>query len=243
MATRKVPSKSKARARRGPLDRRRIAEGALRLIDAGGLEQLSMRGLGAKLGVEGMAIYHHFRNKAEVLDGVLELLLEEMEPPPPKSGSPLERLRRTFASVRRVAIRHPHAFLLIPTRRFNTDRALAYYERLLGVFRDAGFDAALSARYFRLLAGYTTGVGLAEIGSRALQPDATPSRLEAFTEVERFPLVSQVAPELRVANLDAIFKFGMDLIFDAMQVHRASPKSRSARTPTAVPRSVKKSKY
>jgi len=232
MLARSSPSKSKARARSGPLDRRRIAAEALRLIDAGGLEQLSMRRLGAELGVEGMAIYHHFRNKAELLDGVLELLLEEMQPPPPRSGSPLRRLRKTFESVRAVAIRHPHAFVLIPTRRFNTDQALAYYERLLGVFRDAGFDAAQSARYFRLLAGYVTGAGMAEIGSRALQPDATPSRLEDFDEAARYPLVSAAAPELRVANLDAIFKFGMDLIFEAMQMRqargrRAAPRARA----------------
>jgi AcrR family transcriptional regulator len=206
------------------LSRRRIAEAALGLIDADGLEQLSMRRLGSGLGVEAMALYHHFRSKAELLDGVLELLLEELEPPPDASGTPLERLRRTFEAARALAIRHPHAFLLLPTRRFNTDRALEYYERLLALFREAGFDAKLSARFFRLLAGYVTGAGLAEIGSRAQQPDATPSRLEQFAEAKRFPLVASIAPELRVANLDAIFRFGMDVIFAAMaeQLRRKS---------------------
>jgi AcrR family transcriptional regulator len=218
-------SRPRARARpareprRPPLDRRRIAEVALRIIDAEGLEQLSMRRLGAELGVEGMAIYHHFRNKAEVLDGVLELLLEEVELPPESAGTPLERLRRMFEATRAVAIRHPHAFLLLPTRRFNTDKALEYYERLLGLFRDAGFDARESARFFRLLAGYVTGAGLAEIGSRAQQPDATPVRLERFSEPRRFPLVTRIVPELKVANLDAVFAFGMDVLFDAMAAH------------------------
>lgn len=175
-----------------------------------------MRRLGAELGVEGMAIYHHFRNKAELLDGVLELLLEELEVPPEGAGSALERLRRTFEATRAVAIRHPHAFLLLPTRRFNTDRALEYYERLLGLFNEAGFDARESARFFRLLAGYVSGAGLAEIGSRAQQPDATPAKLETFSDSARFPLVTAIVPELRVGNLDAIFGFGMDVIFDAM---------------------------
>jgi AcrR family transcriptional regulator len=207
---------TRARGGRKPLDRRRIAEEALRIIDAEGLEKLSMRRLGAELGVEGMAIYHHFHNKAELLDGVLELLLEELEPPADGAATALERLRRTFETTRAVAIRHPHSFLLLPTRRFSTDRAIEYYERLLGLFRDAGFDPRESARFFRLLAGYVTGAGLAEIGSRAQQPDATPVRLERFSDPERFPLVTAVVPELRVANLDAIFKFGLDVIFDAM---------------------------
>jgi AcrR family transcriptional regulator len=216
------------KAAREPLDRRRIAAAALRLIDAAGLEQLSMRRLGAALGVEAMAFYHHFRSKGELLDAVLELLLEKMAPPPAPMA-PLDRLRSTFESCRRIAIRHPHAFLLLPTRRFNTDAQLAYYEQLLGVFRDAGFDAAQSATFFRVLAGFVTGASLAEIGSRAQQPDATPVRLENFSDPARYPLVSAVVPHLRVAKLDAIFHFGMDLIFSAMQEQLASGKGDGAR--------------
>jgi AcrR family transcriptional regulator len=210
------PRVARARDGRAPLDRRRIAEEALRIIDADGLNQLSMRRLGAVLGVEGMAIYRHFRSKAELLDGVLELLLEELAVPPEEEGTPLGRLRRLFEATRAVAIRHPHAFLLLPTRRFNTQRAFEYYEGLLGLFREAGFDVRESARFWRLLAGYVTGAGLAEIGSRAQQPNATPVKLERFSDPDRFPLVTAIAPELRVGNLDAIFAFGLDVIFDAM---------------------------
>ena len=213
------PRSKRGRNGRAPLDRRRIAEQALRVIDAEGLEQLSMRRLGAELGVEGMAIYHHFHNKAELLDGVLELLLEELALPAQADGTALERLRRTFERTRALAIRHPHAFLLLPTRRFNTTPALEYYERLLGLFREAGFDARESARFFRLLAGYVSGAGLAEIGSRAQQPDATPAKLETFSDPERFPLVTAIVPELRVRNLDAVFAFGLDVIFAAMSAH------------------------
>ncbi len=188
-----------------------------------------MRRLGAGLGVEAMAIYHHFKNKAELLDGVLELLIEEIDVPPSDCGAPLETLRRMFEATRTLAIEHPHAFLLLPTRRFNTDKALEFYERLLALFREAGLDAALSARFFRLLAGYVTGAGLAEIGSRAQQPDATPIRLERFSEPERFPLVTAVVPELRVANLDAIFEFGLDVIFAALERECRRANGRSGR--------------
>jgi AcrR family transcriptional regulator len=222
------PRGTRARRGRAPLDRRRIAAEALRIIDADGLEQLSMRRLGAELGVEGMAIYHHFHNKAELLDGVLELLLEELEVPPEGEGTALERLRRLFETTRAVAIRHPHAFLLLPTRRFNTARAFEYYERLLGLFRDAGFGVRESARFWRLLAGYVTGAGLAEIGSRAQQPDATPVKLESFSDPERFPLVTAIVPELRVGKLDALFAFGLDVIFDSMaaQLRRRGTRPR-----------------
>jgi AcrR family transcriptional regulator len=216
----------KSKPVREPLGRRRIAEEALRLIDAEGLDQLSMRRLGTALDVQGMALYYHFRNKGELLDAVLDLLLEEMAPPG-GSMAPLDRLRRTFEACRRVAIRHPRAYLLVPTRRFTTDAQLDYYEKLLAIFRAAGFDAAQSAIYFRVLAAFVTGASLAEIGSRAQQPDATPVRLENFSDPERYPLVSGVVPHLRVNKLGAIFEVGMDLIFQAMQAELA----RSARAP------------
>lgn len=213
-----MPARSRDVPRRAaPLTREAIARAALQRIDAEGLEALSMRGLGSALGVEAMALYHHYQNKAELLDDVLDLLLDEIERPLSGRGTPLQRLRRAFEEVRQMAIRHPHAFWLLPTRRFRTRRALDFYEHLLRAFREAGFAAAESARFFRLLGGFTTGAGLAEIGSRAQQPDATPIVLESFAEGERYPHVSEVVPHLRVAKLDAVFRFGLDVIFDAME--------------------------
>jgi AcrR family transcriptional regulator len=212
-----TPGKKTQSQRRQPLERRVIAEKALELIDSDGLEALSMRRLGAALGVEAMTLYHHFHNKAELLDGVLELLVEEMEVGLVENDPPLQRLRRLFENVRQIAIRHPSAYVLVPTRRFRTLPALQFYERLLQIFRDAGFDAEASARYFRVLAGFVSGTGLAEIGSRGLQPDATPIILEDFSDNASFPRVTEVVPHLKVTKLDRIFAFGLDLIFGAME--------------------------
>lgn len=204
-------------SKRRTLDRRLIAEKALQLIDAEGLDWLSMRRLGAALGVEAMALYHHFENKAELLDGVLELLIDEVEPALATKRPPLARLRRAFEAVRTIAVTHPRAFLLVATRRFRTERALQFYERLLETFAEAGFDARQSAILFRVAAGFVTGAGMAEVGSRAMQADATPILLEDFADAERFPRITAVVPYLRVDKLGAIFDFGLDLIFDAMR--------------------------
>jgi len=64
-------------ASRSPLTREAISRAALQLIDREGLDGLSMRQLGRDMGVEGMAIYHHFRDKGELLDAVMERLFEE----------------------------------------------------------------------------------------------------------------------------------------------------------------------
>jgi AcrR family transcriptional regulator len=203
-------------ARRKPLSRERIVKAALRMIDKDGLDGLSMRRLGQALGVEAMALYHHFASKGALLDAVLEELVTESKLPPRGSMPPIERLRQFARGHRQMALRHPNAFILIPSRRFNTERSFAQYEEVLEAFRDLGFDAALSARYFRSVGYFVSGAGLADIASRARQPDATPVQLETFKN-ERFPLVSAVAPHLRADRLDAVFEFGLDILFDAMR--------------------------
>lgn len=234
--SRPKPSPSVRRRKREPLDRTRIARAALELIDAEGLDNLSMRRLGAALGVEAMAIYHHFGGKGDLLDAILDLFVEEIEPALLGEREPIARLRACFDAIRGIAITHPRAFWVLPARRFRTPRSLAFYERLLKTFHEAGFDVAQSARYFRLAAGFAVGAGMAEIGSRALQPDATPVVLEDFNDPEQFPYVSRVVPHLRVSNLDKIFAFGMDTIFDAMRRSleaQTLPRRTALRKPTA----------
>jgi len=211
----KTKQTGKRRAR-APLSRESIVETAMQLIDKHGLDALSMRRLGAALGVEAMAIYHHFANKGEVLDSVLEYMLTELDYPSLEVLPPLERLRQFARAHRQMALRHPHAFILIPTRRFNTAYTIAMYEKILQAFAELGFDAARSARYFRTLGYYASGAGLADIAGHAIQPDATPVCLESFSD-PAFPLVSAVVPHLRAANLDAIFEFGLDILVDAMR--------------------------
>jgi len=202
--------------KRQPLDRTRIAAAALQLIDKHGLDTLSMRQLGKALHVEAMALYHHFANKGELLDAVLDLLLSEVDLPAPGTRPPLEWLRHFAHRYRQMALQHPHAFILVPTRRFNSEQSIAIYEQILQVFAELGFDGALSARYFRTLAYFVSGAGLADIASHARQPDATPLRLENFHD-PAYPLVSAAVPHLRAANLDGIFEFGLNIILDSVQ--------------------------
>ena len=66
-----------------PLSRDRILQTALELVDTGGIESLTMRKLGQALGFEAMSLYNHVANKDDVLDGILDLVLGESEPPSP----------------------------------------------------------------------------------------------------------------------------------------------------------------
>ena len=67
--------------RRAPLTRERILEAGVALADRGGLDNLSMRKLGQELGVDAMAIYRHIKGKDDLLDGVAEVVIGEIERP------------------------------------------------------------------------------------------------------------------------------------------------------------------
>src|SRR5205807_9551184 len=76
---------------RTPLSRDRILDTALRMADEGGLESLSMRKLGQALGVEAMSLYNHVSNKDDVIDGIVDIVLAETEPPSPDEERSEER--------------------------------------------------------------------------------------------------------------------------------------------------------
>jgi len=214
---RKKSKSARGSVPRGSLTREAISAAALELSDRKGLDGLTMRQLGTELGVEAMALYHHFRNKGELLDAVMDRMLDEMDWPPRGTSTPLERLKRMFGSYRLLAINHPHAFILLAYRRFNTEHSFALYEQVLEAMEDLGLDAALSARYFRMFGYYMNGAGMAEIASRATAPDATPVQLEDFQDGQRFPHVAAVVPHLRVKNLETIYDFGIDMLFREME--------------------------
>lgn len=217
-----------------PLTRERIVRAALELIDAEGLENCSMRRLGARLGVEAMALYHHLAHKGELLDGVMDCLLDEIDLPPRDAAPPMERLRRALKSWRAVAIAHPRAYILLAGRRFNTERAFALYEALLQAFADLGLDAQQTARWFRLLGCFASGSGLAEVASRERVPDATPLRLERQPDSIAFAHVRAVAPHLRIEALTEVFDFGLDVLFGQLSAQTgvaAPPRSAVRKSP------------
>lgn len=219
----------RARTARDPLSRDRIADAALTLIDEEGLENCSMRRLGARLGVEAMALYHHFAGKGELMDAVMDRLLDEIDLPARESVAPLARLRRAVTSWRGVAIRHPRAYPLLAGRRFNTERAFRFYEELLQAFADLGLDARETARWFRLLGGFASGAGMADVASREAASDATALRLEHEADAIAYPHVRAIAPHLRVQALDDVFEHGLDVLFAALEARVRPPVAATRR--------------
>jgi AcrR family transcriptional regulator len=128
---------------RSPLTRDRVLRTAVALADQGGIEWLSMRKLAQALDVVPMALYRHFANKDELLNGLVDLVVGEIDPP--LDGADwMTAIRERILSARRALLRHPWASKVIESRTTPTQVVLGYMDSMIGLFRTGGFSLDLT---------------------------------------------------------------------------------------------------
>lgn len=154
------------------LDRRRVLEAALAIIDADGLGGLSMRKVGAALGVEAMSLYNHVPSKAALLDGVHEMLLLSLEEPP-KTRSWQAYARHQAHALYDVLLAHPNTIPLFATRPAATTSSIERLDRYLSVLTDAGFGIADAIMLVQLLAQLVVGHAIWTLGPEGSEIDYT----------------------------------------------------------------------
>jgi AcrR family transcriptional regulator len=156
-----------------------VLEATLALAEQGGLDAVSMRAVAGRLGVTPMALYHHVRDKQDLLDGLVERLLTELPIPDPELPWQ-ERLRALSTSLRETAARHPDAFGMLLRRPAATPAARRAREAIYLALRDAGAPERLIARLERLLSSFMIGFAGSEAGGRFAGID--PARLQSDLE-------------------------------------------------------------
>jgi AcrR family transcriptional regulator len=128
---------------RVPLSRERVLRAAVALADRGGVDALSMRRLAQELGVVPMALYKHVANKDELLDGMIDVVVGEIDPP--AGGTDWKTaMRRRVLSARGALLRHPWASRVIESRTEPTPTVLEYMDSMIGLFRAGGFSVDLT---------------------------------------------------------------------------------------------------
>jgi AcrR family transcriptional regulator len=128
---------------RAPLSRERVLRAAVALADQGGVDALSMRKLAQELGVVPMALYKHVANKDELLDGMIDVVVGEIDPPAALADWKTA-IRRRVLSARGALLRHPWASRVIESRTTPTPTVLAYMDSMIGIFRAGGFSVDLT---------------------------------------------------------------------------------------------------
>ena len=203
-----------------------MLEAALALADESGIESLTMRNLGRTLGVEAMSLYNHVSNKDDILAGLCDLVLAEIEPPAP-DGDWDAALRASAVSAHDALRRHPWACsLLMSGDRVLTAR-LRYMDALLERLRKAGFSADTTYHAYHVLDAHIFGFSLWQAGHAFKAEDLQDL---AATFLEKFPLddypyvaehVEQHLTEGPLHDVSA-FEFGLDLILDGLRKLRAA---------------------
>jgi AcrR family transcriptional regulator len=194
----------------------------MRLADQGGLGELSMRRLASALGVEAMSLYHHVPNKDAILNGMVDLVFEEIELPP-RDVDWKTALRRRMTSMREVLVRHRWALQILESRRTPGAATLAHHDAVLGCLRQAGFSITLAAHAYAVLDSYVFGFVHTELALPFQGPDETREVAGAIVEgipAGMYPHLVELAttrvlvPGYAYANE---FPFGLELILDGLE--------------------------
>jgi AcrR family transcriptional regulator len=208
--------------RRARLTRDKVLRTAMAVADAGGLETLTMRTLGQELGVGPMAFYRHVANKDDMVDGIVDLVFDEIELP--VAGADWKTAMRDRAiAVRDALMRHRWAIGLMESRRNPGPANLRHHDAVIGNLRAAGFDMAMAAHAYSLLDSYIYGFAqtqmnlpfesttdIAEVAEEMLAPFP----LNAYPNLAAFITEHAMKPGYDYGDE---FEYGLDVILDGLE--------------------------
>jgi len=208
------------------LTRGRVLETAVRLADESGIESLSMRKLARELGVEAMSLYNHVASKADMVDGIVDLVVGEIELP--EDGEWDDAIKRCALSAHEAFLRHPWACSLVirpsGTGTMPAPR-LGYMDWLLGRLGQAGFAPELTYHAYHVLDAHVVGFTLWELGHLAMaqgalegnDPETFMAALVATLREEYPHVAGHAAQHLSPPPGKGGFEFGLDLILDGLK--------------------------
>lgn len=210
-------------ARRAPLSRDRILRAGIKLADRHGLEALSMRKLATALKVEAMSLYNHVANKDELLDGMVDVVIGEITPPP-RGGDWKAAMRARATSALAVMTAHPWAPMLVVSRINVGPNMLGYIDATLATLREAGFSWFETDRAWNAMDNYIYGFALQQ-QHFPVNPDEYASAAAGYLSMlpaELYPYMHELTALVAAGSHDGTldFAFGLDLILDGLERRR-----------------------
>jgi AcrR family transcriptional regulator len=205
-------------ASRPALSRDVVADRALEIADAEGLEAVTIRRLATELGVTPMALYWHFRTKEDLLAGLADRVLDDVVVP--ERGSDwAEDIRAAMRALVAAMRAHPQVANLVPTRILQHAQGLALTEQALQTLDDAGFApepaGQLAMQALRAVVGLVTSDQVDDSGMTAEERDAELRRKRAYLTSlppDRYPALIRHADAMTYCpDPDEFFDLGIDL--------------------------------
>jgi AcrR family transcriptional regulator len=206
-------------ADRAPLTREAVVEAAVAMADAEGLDRLSMRRLGERLGVEAMSLYHHVPNKTALLDAMVDQVFAEMAVP--QGDDWRAGLRERAVAQRAALLRHGWALAVMESRTTPGYETIRHHDATLGFLRRTGFTVRATGHAYALLDAYVMGFVLQE---QQLPFDESTAEELAVEMLDQnagldLPHLTEFAQQVVMAGGYAFadeFEVGLDLVLDAV---------------------------
>ncbi|MFL6141781.1 MAG: TetR/AcrR family transcriptional regulator C-terminal domain-containing protein [Labedaea sp.] len=213
-----------------PLSRERVLRAAVKIADEHGIESLTMRRLAEELGAEAMSLYYHVAKKDDVLDGIVDLVLRELNEVvsridlPSRGADWKKAVRQRILSARAVLLRHRWAPVVLETRTRTSPEVLRYYDALLGLMRDGGFSYDLAHHAMHALGSRALGFTQELFDPNNAGGDPA-SDAELAALADQLPNLVGMMAEIAHDDPDATlgwcddqteFEFGLDLILDGL---------------------------
>jgi AcrR family transcriptional regulator len=210
---------------------------AVNLADEEGLENLSMRKLARRLGVEAMSLYNHIPGKERLLDGMVDRVFDEIEPPAPDRPW-RDEMRSRAISTHAALRRHPWAVGLMEARPNPGESSLRLHDSVLACLRHAGFSTEAAIHAYSVQDAYIYGFALQE---RTLALDtrdewkalANRNLREYGPALDDYPSLAEVQHHIAKHGFskEEEFLFGLDLILNGLEQRLATPKRTVRRAP------------
>jgi AcrR family transcriptional regulator len=209
---------------RVPLSRERVLGTAVALADEGGVDAVSMRRIAQELGVVPMALYKHVANKDELLDGMIDAVVGEIDPP--AAGTDWKTaVRRRVLSARGALLRHPWASRVIESRTEPTPTVLEYMDSMIGMFRAGGFSIDLTHHAMHAMGSRLLGFSQELFDDSVdLDPAATAVMLQRMAGT--YPHITELVAAITHDEASVVgqgcddqfeFEFALDLMLDGLE--------------------------
>jgi len=210
--------------RRVQLSRDRVLRAAVALADDSGIESLSMRKLADELGVVPMALYKHVAHKEELLDGMIDVVVGEIDPP--VTGTDWKSaVRQRILSARRALLRHPWASRVMESKTVPTPVVLEYMDSMIGMFRAGGFSVNLTHHVMHSIGSRVLGFTQELFNdSETAGPEAQAIMLHEMAA--KYPYVMEIAGAASHEGESVVgagcddqfeFEFALDLLLDGFE--------------------------
>ncbi|MFQ5523066.1 MAG: TetR/AcrR family transcriptional regulator C-terminal domain-containing protein [Acidimicrobiia bacterium] len=207
---------------RTPLTRERIIEAAVAYADEHGVEELSMRKLGAALGVEAMSLYNHVEGKDDIHDGMIDYVFASIPLPDPDLNW-RDAIRQIGTGALEQFSRHPWVVQLLMRRGNFGPSALAFTDATLGFLRRAGFSDDDTQHAWQMLASHTMGYAVQQATAPgAMEEEMAEISARVAQVIDQFPNVAALAPLLAECNFATEYVFGLEIILDGLETRLGS---------------------